>query len=578
MPKQDYRTRVDEVFTQNDSNRSAIKDFKRFVLQSFIVRNALHDGPISEQERYMIQYLSNSSSHIIVPQQFLDNLRNTPGVTPQQVENINKFHKVGQDVLPAIVYKLNKLAERQSAYIKNYYETHTTPLLSPEIVQEVDALQQQFSDADTSFIGSEGLIESLHNNQSSPSASSPDDPIDRILKKAGKGTDNLPGLELLDQSQQQQEKIDVGVGTDEVVIEPLQQATYGFDSPIHTMDEGPHPTPVPYSLDVPSPIPLAPQSHTGGAVITEQSPDVLGNALTPPGSEPLDQSMSTDFFSPSDAPSTVVGDNTNSDTNAPTEPGPDGTTTGTTSDSQGPNTQSGVLTKVPDVFQVVYHKVPFQLVFGAVENPNVDQKLFEDSKSLMDLDIQIMHKMEMDIINTTGQKFFVTELAYTGTVKQNVHQELMELIQLHFVIMRNMAIGPRGQTAMVPLKKLMQLYNVANGSNTTDTSGPTDNANAQAQTAETVPANELAGTAQQVPVDKTEDQLLQDYRNRRYVEDELGLLKPADNFDYVTRSFKESGKTTVIEAAPFEPPVTGVSGLYSEPYLRVRFNRDEDDE
>jgi len=102
-----------------------------------------------------------------------------------------------------------------------------------------------------------------------------------------------------------------------------------------------------------------------------------------------------------------------------------------------------------------YHTNSIQLYFNNSSYPSWDKTL---EQNVMSMEISEAERIEImeDIIAEYGKKIFIKAR------KSSTKEELNELIQLQFCVMRNLQLGPRSQTANVKLADLQKLQILAN--------------------------------------------------------------------------------------------------------------------
>lgn len=132
-----------------------------------------------------------------------------------------------------------------------------------------------------------------------------------------------------------------------------------------------------------------------------------------------------------------------------------------------PSQKTGV---VPDsseklVYIERYHEVPLTLYFQNSSYPQWDHVLESNVLSLKISKEEIVMMME-DVIKEYGNKLFISKR------KSDTLEELNELVQLQFCILRNLHLGDRSRTATVKLSDLSNLQKAASGGSTPISSTP----------------------------------------------------------------------------------------------------------
>ena len=121
----------------------------------------------------------------------------------------------------------------------------------------------------------------------------------------------------------------------------------------------------------------------------------------------------------------------------------------------------------PEVVRsAVYHKAAITIFFNSAENPQWDTDLTKNILS-SGISTQEANKIMQDIVDSEGPQILVSEVKSAGTT-----QELIEILQLHFSLHRQMSKGTRVPTVGIPLGALMSAFNTPATANTptTDTS------------------------------------------------------------------------------------------------------------
>ena len=183
---------------------------------------------------------------------------------------------------------------------------------------------------------------------------------------------------------------------------------------------------------------------------------------------------------------------------------------------------SDILTEKDKIkFKVSFHKIPFTLFYGSVDNPNIDKTLYFDMEKLK-ITTDQLRKISLNVIADHGPKIFVNKLAYGGNDVRKVKQEAHELIQLHFCVMRNLATGDRIPMGKVKLSDLYKIYAPLSNQPT----GP--DAVDQYETAKNVaPLGSDSNTL------NTDAQVV---TRAAYKSDEMGRMKPTFTFpDLITK-------------------------------------------
>jgi len=109
-------------------------------------------------------------------------------------------------------------------------------------------------------------------------------------------------------------------------------------------------------------------------------------------------------------------------------------------------------------FKQRYHPNSLLLFFNSSTYPEWDLVLEANVLKMEVSKEEIVSIME-DIITTYGTKIFVKKR------KSDTREELNELIQLQFCVMRNLQMGSRAKTATVKLSDLVKIDQLANGPN-----------------------------------------------------------------------------------------------------------------
>jgi len=120
-----------------------------------------------------------------------------------------------------------------------------------------------------------------------------------------------------------------------------------------------------------------------------------------------------------------------------------------TEDPVEPGLSTGAQLQQEKIIPASYHKASVKLYLGSSETPMWDLELLNNVMTL-DADKMTISRMMADIIANYGSKIFVYK------AKSSTKEELNELIQLQFCIMRNLHRGTRVKTAEVPISSLLQ--------------------------------------------------------------------------------------------------------------------------
>ncbi len=123
----------------------------------------------------------------------------------------------------------------------------------------------------------------------------------------------------------------------------------------------------------------------------------------------------------------------------------------TKGDEPTPVTQFGApaVSRPPEI-AIKYHKIPIKLFFGSDTNPEWDTNLEQTIRDLPE-DKSVFADMIDGIISSNGPKILVSKRKSEGDT-----QELVEILELHFSLERNMAKGSRSQQAMVSIGSLIK--------------------------------------------------------------------------------------------------------------------------
>jgi len=189
--------------------------------------------------------------------------------------------------------------------------------------------------------------------------------------------------------------------------------------------------------------------------------DVFFDAIEPPEAEPGEEPLAEPLVGPEE-PLVAVGDAVQEpqglvggQEQGPPEPEPE-PEQGPVVPGQAPGPAIGSGTPDKLQYKKRYHETSLRLFFQNSSVPNWDPVL---ESNIMSLDIpkrEIVEMMEQ-VISEYGPVIHVTKR------KSSTLEELNELVQLQFCVMRNLHMGPRTRTATVKLSDLENLQRVAAG-------------------------------------------------------------------------------------------------------------------
>jgi hypothetical protein len=149
-------------------------------------------------------------------------------------------------------------------------------------------------------------------------------------------------------------------------------------------------------------------------------------------------------------------------------------------------------------FKERYHPNSLLLYFNNSSYPDWDKTL-ESSVMNLEVDEETIDKMMNDIIANYGTKIFVY------SKKSSTKEELNELLQLQFCVMRNLQIGNRAKTANVRLADLIKIDKIANSPST---STPSTSSGLVVN-----PVTPVVASTELSAISRSEDKFIKDYDN-----------------------------------------------------------------
>lgn len=208
-------------------------------------------------------------------------------------------------------------------------------------------------------------------------------------------------------------------------------------------------------------------------------------------------------------------------------------------------------------FEVKYHKVPFMMFFGSLNNPNIDKTLFESI--MTSVETSILSKESIKALCATILTASKGEILVDSVIKGDL-QELHELIQLYFCLHRDLMTGARIPMGKVPLNQLTNLSRIMNDSNTQFETG--SGVKIQPETEAQVPT--VSGILAPEEID----------RRARMRSDELGISRPTSIFADIGRNVKEHHKKEIkiIDEPNLRIESSNIAVRNTDAYSHIKIN------